>query len=151
MADSHPSSHHTPTADSSPILREVRAKRPWPPDFSKMSDLDKYRLERKYKRRARHKSGHPATWMKFTGILQILTLTGMSFPNGYAANMTDGNFFMNAGLPAYMILFMDWPMEHPFGPIRAWMWDKVDHFRGSPAPSKAPAAAEDKKTTKESR
>ncbi|KAK6535592.1 hypothetical protein TWF694_002047 [Orbilia ellipsospora] len=128
MADSHSSST---AAESSPILREVRAKRPWPPDFSKMSELDRYRLERKYKRRARHKGGHPATWMKFTGILQILTITV---------------------LPAYMILFMEWPMAHPFEPVRAWMWDKVDYFRGSPARPKAPTTNENRNApAKESR
>ncbi|KAJ6260124.1 hypothetical protein Dda_4345 [Drechslerella dactyloides] len=75
MADSHPQPiAGTSAAESSPILREVKAKRPWPPDFSKMSDSDKYRLERKYRRRLRR--GHPAAWMKFTGILQILTVTG---------------------------------------------------------------------------
>ncbi|EPS44161.1 hypothetical protein H072_1865 [Dactylellina haptotyla CBS 200.50] len=111
MADPHSASTAEPAAThSSPIIREVKAKRPWPPDFSKMSDYDKYRLERKYKRRMRHAGGHPASWMKFTGILQILTVTA---------------------LPAYMVLFMEWPMEHPFGPLRSWMWSKVDHLRGS--------------------
>ncbi|KAF3932606.1 hypothetical protein ABW20_dc0109935 [Dactylellina cionopaga] len=75
MADSHPTPGPEPMAThSSPILREVKAKRPWPPDFSKMSDSDKYRLERKYKRRLR--KGYSPGWMKFTGILQILTVTG---------------------------------------------------------------------------
>ncbi|KAF3942523.1 hypothetical protein ABW19_dt0209458 [Dactylella cylindrospora] len=37
-------------------------------------------------------------------------------------------------LPAYMVLFMDWKeMEHPFGPIREWMWEKVDSVWKSPA------------------
>ncbi|KAF3927442.1 hypothetical protein ABW21_db0207624 [Orbilia brochopaga] len=96
-------------AQPSQIMREVRAKHPWPPDFSKMSDSDKYRLERKYKRRVR--KGHPAAWMKFTGILQVLTVTA---------------------LPAYMILFMDWKMVHPFGPIREWMWTQINSFSSSP-------------------
>ncbi|KAK6359278.1 hypothetical protein TWF696_000441 [Orbilia brochopaga] len=106
MADPRPQTvAEAAAAQRSPILREVKAKRPWPPDFSKMSETDRYRLERKYKRRMR--KGHPAGWMKFTGILQILTVTA---------------------LPAYMILFMDWKMEHPFGPIREWMWSKIGSF-----------------------
>ncbi|KAK6360153.1 hypothetical protein TWF730_006306 [Orbilia blumenaviensis] len=95
-----PSSTSTPYHH--PLLR-----RSWPPDLSKMSLSDQYRLERKYKRRVRIRGQHPANWMRFTGILQLLTVTV---------------------LPAYMVLVMDWPMEHPFGPLREWMWNKVDAF-----------------------
>ncbi|RVD82187.1 uncharacterized protein DFL_006620 [Arthrobotrys flagrans] len=74
-----------------------------------MSPSDRYRLERKYKRRVRIRGQHPASWMRFTGTLQLLTITV---------------------LPAYMVLVMDWPMEHPFGPLREWMWRKIDGVRG---------------------
>ncbi|KAK6504632.1 hypothetical protein TWF481_006571 [Arthrobotrys musiformis] len=85
-----------------PLLR-----RSWPPDLSKMSPSDRYRLERKYKRRVRIRGQHPVAWMRFTGTLQLLTVTV---------------------LPAYMVLIMDWPMAHPFGPLREWMWNKIDGF-----------------------
>ncbi|EWC47653.1 hypothetical protein DRE_03273 [Drechslerella stenobrocha 248] len=110
MAESRPPPEaETMASQPSRMFRGIEAKRPWPPDFSKMSDSDKYRLERKYKRRLRR--GYPAGWMKFTGVLQILTVTA---------------------LPAYMILFMDWKeVQHPFGPLRAWMWEKIDAFKAS--------------------
>ncbi|KAF3219464.1 hypothetical protein TWF106_002187 [Orbilia oligospora] len=98
------SSSSSSTPYHHPLLR-----RSWPPDLSKMSPSDRYRLERKYKRRVRIRGQHPANWMRFTGTLQLLTITV---------------------LPAYMVLIMDWPMEHPFGPVREWMWKKLDGFRG---------------------
>lgn len=46
-----------------------RAKRTWPPDFSKLSQKHQFRLERRYRRRAKLKWARP-TWVKTTKLAQ---------------------------------------------------------------------------------
>lgn len=63
-------------SNSTAPQRIYQAKHPWPPDFTQLSKADKFRLERKYKRRTRLASASPR-WMMFTGLLQVATVTGM--------------------------------------------------------------------------
>ena len=46
-----------------------RAKRPWPPDFSQLSQKHQFRLERRYRRRSKLKWARPA-WVKGVQIAQ---------------------------------------------------------------------------------
>ena len=46
-----------------------KAKRAWPPDFSKLPDRQQFRLERKYRRRTKLKYARP-NWMKATKLAQ---------------------------------------------------------------------------------
>ncbi|EER23550.1 hypothetical protein CPC735_049200 [Coccidioides posadasii C735 delta SOWgp] len=46
-----------------------KAKRTWPPDVSKLSPKQQFRLERKYRRRAKLKWARP-TWKKWTKLVQ---------------------------------------------------------------------------------
>lgn len=47
-----------------------RAQRLWPPDFQKISRKHQFRLERKYKRRAKLKWARPR-WTKFVKTMQL--------------------------------------------------------------------------------
>ena len=47
-----------------------RARRLWPPDFTKISPKHQFRLERKYKRRAKLKWAIPR-WTKAVKIVQL--------------------------------------------------------------------------------
>jgi len=46
-----------------------KAKRTWPPDFTKLSEKHQFRLERRYKRRAQLKWARP-NWMIGTKLAQ---------------------------------------------------------------------------------
>ena len=47
-----------------------KAKRPWPPDFSKLSEKHKFRLEKRYRRRAKLKWARPE-WTKSVKLVQL--------------------------------------------------------------------------------
>ncbi|TKA32781.1 hypothetical protein B0A50_01006 [Salinomyces thailandicus] len=57
--------HFRYTAETNPF----RAKRHWPPDFSKLSQKHQFRLERRFRRRTKLKWARP-TWMKVTKLTQ---------------------------------------------------------------------------------
>lgn len=80
------------------------AKRVWPPDFQKLSHMHQFRLERRYRRRAKLKWARP-TWSKATKLVQwgsILFVT------------------------VYVVLYMDVTDDegrrrpHVFERVRAW-------------------------------
>ncbi|EER39756.1 conserved hypothetical protein [Histoplasma capsulatum H143] len=54
---------------STVYINPHRAKRIWPPDVSKLSQKQQFRLERKYRRRAKLKWARP-TWTKWTKLVQ---------------------------------------------------------------------------------
>ncbi|KAI9760753.1 MAG: hypothetical protein M4579_001491 [Chaenotheca gracillima] len=63
-----------------------KAKKPWPPDFDKISPKHQFRLERRYKRRAKLKWARP-TWtkaMKLTqyGLMASILVYGVLFMEG---------------------------------------------------------------------
>lgn len=80
-----------------------KAKRLWPPDFTKLSQKHQFRLERKYRRRAKLKWARPA-WNKGVKLAQM----------GSAACETVLYPSLTAGLTKYLVvlvygvLFMDW-------------------------------------------
>jgi len=51
-----------------------KAKRLWPPDFTKLSPKHQFRLERRYKRRAKLKWARPR-WTKAVKIAQMASIT----------------------------------------------------------------------------
>lgn len=53
------------TAETNPY----RSKRPWPPDFTQLSQKHQFRLERRYRRRTKLKWARP-TWKKVTELTQ---------------------------------------------------------------------------------
>ncbi|OAL69525.1 hypothetical protein A7D00_6237 [Trichophyton violaceum] len=50
-------------------VNPYKAKRKWPPDMSKLSPKQQFRLERKYRRRSKQKWARP-TWTKWTKLVQ---------------------------------------------------------------------------------
>ncbi|KAH7064933.1 hypothetical protein B0J12DRAFT_18898 [Macrophomina phaseolina] len=101
-----------------------KAKRLWPPDFSKLPPKHQFRLERKYRRRSQLKWARPR-WNKFVKLAQWATI---SF------------------VVVYGVLFMDWRDEvqakgrsrdanaQPFQGIRDWYRRTVDSIWSKPAP-----------------
>jgi hypothetical protein len=61
-----------------------KAKRLWPPDFSKISPKHQFKLERKYKRRAKLKWARPR-WTKAVKIAQLSSVLC-----GYTGSRTRG-------------------------------------------------------------
>lgn len=51
-----------------------KAKRLWPPDFSKLSPKHQFRLERKFRRRSQLKWARPR-WKKFVNLTQWATIS----------------------------------------------------------------------------
>ncbi|CAL3973422.1 unnamed protein product [Diplocarpon coronariae] len=103
-----------------------KATRLWPPDFSKIDRKHQFRLERKYKRRAKLKWARPG-WTKAVKIAQMSSILFIA---------------------VYGVLFLDWnehrDSEHkPFEGIRSWffgltgsIWTK-DQVRKKPDPGTA--------------
>jgi hypothetical protein len=83
-------------------LNPYRAKRLWPPDFAKLSPKQQFRLERKYKRRAKLKWARPR-WTKFTKIVQMSAITCMC----PLAGIRNTDLYRIVTL-VYGVLFMDW-------------------------------------------
>ncbi|KAH9830232.1 hypothetical protein Tdes44962_MAKER09084 [Teratosphaeria destructans] len=50
-----------------------RAQRTWPPDFTRLSEKHKFRLERRYRRRTKLKWARPQ-WVKYTKLAQWGTI-----------------------------------------------------------------------------
>ncbi|OJD27587.1 hypothetical protein ACJ73_01026 [Blastomyces percursus] len=63
------SSNNKSQNPSTVYINTHRAKRIWPPDMSKLSPKQQFRLERKYRRRAKLKWARP-TWTKWTKLVQ---------------------------------------------------------------------------------
>ncbi|PSK60366.1 hypothetical protein B9Z65_516 [Elsinoe australis] len=61
----------TPLLDA--LSNPYKAKRPWPPNFSQLSQKHQFQLERRYRRRAKLKWARPG-WMKFTKVAQWGTI-----------------------------------------------------------------------------
>lgn len=92
-------------------LNPYRAKRSWPPDFTKLTPKHQFRLERRYKRRVKLKWARPR-WTKAVKIMQLGSVVGMeNLPYGLveeAKRLTE-----TTGVTVYGVLFMDWQQEHP--------------------------------------
>ncbi|KAK0117379.1 hypothetical protein ONS96_013209 [Cadophora gregata f. sp. sojae] len=86
-----------------------KATRLWPPDFSKIDRKHQFRLERKYKRRAKLKWARPR-WTKFVKVAQMGSIVFIA---------------------VYGVLFLDWnshgnPEHKPFEGIRSWFFGLTD-------------------------
>ncbi|RDW75759.1 hypothetical protein BP5796_06580 [Coleophoma crateriformis] len=105
-----------------------KAKRLWPPDFSKLSPKHQFRLERRYKRRAKLKWARPR-WTKAVKIVQMSSILFVA---------------------VYGVLFLDWnqPTEkQPFQDIRKWffgmtgsMWTQQRYARREENDDASPTA-----------
>jgi len=56
-----------------PNANPYKAKRLWPPDFSKLSQKHQFRLERRYKRRTKLKWARPR-WTKAVKVAQLSSI-----------------------------------------------------------------------------
>ncbi|KAI2615074.1 hypothetical protein GGR54DRAFT_307880 [Hypoxylon sp. NC1633] len=84
-----------------------RPKKVWPPDFSKLSEKEQFRFERRYKRRLKLATARPR-WDK---MLRLGQLFSISF------------------VLVYSLLFMDWNTEkQPFQWLRDKMWGAFEVF-----------------------
>ncbi|KAI9885247.1 MAG: cytosolic leucyl tRNA synthetase [Watsoniomyces obsoletus] len=91
-----------------------KAKKQWPPDFSKLAPKHQLRLERRYKRRTKLK------WMR----------------PGWVKAMTLAQWGSIAVALAYGILFMDWGEEvTPIKRMRQWFWQEVEATTSLSSPS----------------
>ncbi|PSS06674.1 hypothetical protein M430DRAFT_46028 [Amorphotheca resinae ATCC 22711] len=113
-----------------------KAKRLWPPDFSKLSPKHQFRLERRYKRRAKLKWERPR-WTKAVKMVQMGSVVFVG---------------------VYGVLFLDWNQEtwnkesRPFQGIRDWFWGMMGSIlpsrdqvrRQEPNNASAPATSVDK-------
>ncbi|MCJ1240820.1 hypothetical protein MMC14_008824 [Varicellaria rhodocarpa] len=80
-----------------------KAQRSWPPDFAKMDSKEQFRLERRYRRRAKLAYTRPR-WNQAVKLTQWGSIT---FVLGYS------------------VLFMDWGDIHtPFDGIRKWVFER---------------------------
>ncbi|KAI0449010.1 hypothetical protein F5B21DRAFT_76436 [Xylaria acuta] len=84
-----------------------KPKKVWPPDFSKLSEKEQFRFERRYKRRVRLATARPR-WDKFVRLAQLGSVTSVL---------------------VYTVLFMDWDTEkQPFEGIRSKFWGAIGVF-----------------------
>ncbi|KIW01135.1 uncharacterized protein PV09_07421 [Verruconis gallopava] len=85
-----------------------RAKKKWPPDFSKLSEKEQFRFEKKWRRRNKLAWARPR-WNKATKLVQWGLIIGFS---------------------TYSILFYDWERKEgdpePFEPLRRWYRQTAD-------------------------
>ena len=58
------------SAVKTPINNPYKAQKQWPPDFTKIQPKHQFRLERRYRRRAKLKYARPQ-WMKITKLAQL--------------------------------------------------------------------------------
>ncbi|KAK6824876.1 hypothetical protein PG987_012370 [Apiospora arundinis] len=89
------------------IYGRFKPKKVWPPDFSKLSEKEQFRFERKYKRRVKLATMRPR-WDKYVKLAQLFSVTGVL---------------------VYSILFMEWNTEQqPFQGIRSRFWGAAEAF-----------------------
>ncbi|KAI1098026.1 hypothetical protein F4804DRAFT_346662 [Jackrogersella minutella] len=85
----------------------IYTKKIWPPDFSKLSEKEKFRFERRYKRRVKLATARPR-WDKYVRLAQLFSIS----------------FIL-----VYTVLFMDWNTKtQPLQGIRNSFWGTIDAF-----------------------
>ncbi|KAI4862481.1 hypothetical protein F4820DRAFT_430520 [Hypoxylon rubiginosum] len=97
------------TAKPSPraYIGPYKPKKVWPPDFSKLSEKEQFRFERRYKRRLLLATARPR-WDKLIRMAQLFSVTSVLI---------------------YSVLFMDWQSEkQPFQGVRDKFWGAVGAF-----------------------
>jgi hypothetical protein len=89
-----------------------KAKRTWPPDFTKLSQKHQFRLERRYRRRAKLKWARP-TWTKFVKLSTWATISCM-----YTLKSCDEDMLtLCSVVVVYGLLFMDIEEGTVFGTV----------------------------------
>ncbi|KAI0102432.1 hypothetical protein GGR51DRAFT_562605 [Nemania sp. FL0031] len=84
-----------------------KPKKVWPPDFSKLTQKEQFRFEKRYKRRVKLATARPR-WDKFVRLAQLGSVT----------------FVL-----VYSLLFMDWQTEkQPFEGVRNSFWGAMGAF-----------------------
>ncbi|KAI0142529.1 hypothetical protein F4776DRAFT_661598 [Hypoxylon sp. NC0597] len=84
-----------------------KPKKVWPPDFSKLSEKEQFRFERRYKRRVKLATSRPR-WDKFIRLAQLFSVTSVL---------------------VYSVLFMDWNTDkQPFQGVRDKFWGTLGAF-----------------------
>ncbi|KAI0431379.1 hypothetical protein F5Y09DRAFT_198885 [Xylaria sp. FL1042] len=64
-----------PSRPTNPYLNSrYKPKKVWPPDFSRLSAKEQFRLERRYKRRAKLATARPR-WDKYVRLAQLTSIT----------------------------------------------------------------------------
>lgn len=63
--------------DIKPYISPYKAKKSWPPDFSKMSEQQRFRLERRFRRRGKAVSLRP-DWVNKVTLAQWVSCSGKS-------------------------------------------------------------------------
>ncbi|KAI5858538.1 hypothetical protein BZA05DRAFT_440185 [Tricharina praecox] len=100
--------------------RTYKARHPWPPDFSLLSQKEQFRLERRYRRRAKLKWARPR-------LMKAVTFTqwgSVAFVLGYG------------------VFWADWGNDgHIFLPIRNWVAEKKASFWSVQVPAAPQSAA----------
>ncbi|KAI0182092.1 hypothetical protein GGR52DRAFT_527393 [Hypoxylon sp. FL1284] len=91
----------TATPPPEAYVNPYKPKKVWPPDFSKLSEKEQFRFERRYKRRLILATARPR-WDKVVRLAQLFSVTSVLI---------------------YSTLFMEWPTEkQPFQGIRDKFW-----------------------------
>jgi hypothetical protein len=91
-----------------------KPKKIWPPDFSKLSQKEQFRFEKKYKRRVKLATARPR-WDKYVKMAQLVTVTGECVMSSILFLFCPGLNSVELGVLVYSVLFMDWNTEHqPF-------------------------------------
>jgi len=98
-----------------------RAKRQWPPDFSKLSQKHQFRLERRYRRRSKLKWARPQ-WNKFVQLAQWGSVTCMQYSRLWDSTANSRtNTYLLVVVIIYAVFFMDvntgTEEESPFDPV----------------------------------
>ncbi|XXG97847.1 hypothetical protein Hte_004161 [Hypoxylon texense] len=97
----------TVTPPPGAYMSPYKPKKVWPPDFSKLSEKEQFRFERRYKRRLLLATARPR-WDKLIRFTQLFSVTSVLI---------------------YSVLFMDWQSEkQPFQGIRDKFWGAVGAF-----------------------
>ncbi|KAI6088757.1 hypothetical protein F4821DRAFT_81721 [Hypoxylon rubiginosum] len=95
----------TPTPES--YISPYKPKKVWPPDFSRLSEKEQFRFERRYKRRLLLATARPR-WDKYVRLAQLFSVTSVFI---------------------YSVLFMDWQTEkQPFQGVRDKFWGALGAF-----------------------
>ncbi|KAI1115468.1 hypothetical protein F5Y14DRAFT_450039 [Nemania sp. NC0429] len=83
------------------VYTRYKLKKVWPPDFSRLSEKDKFRFEKRYKRRIKLATARPR-WNRYVQLAQLGIITSVII---------------------YSVLFMQWETERqPFEGLRRQFW-----------------------------
>ena len=96
--------------------RTFKARHPWPPNFSLLSKQDQFRLERRYRRRAKLKWARPRLQKAIT-IAQWASISCTS-PTWGIGGLGDG-VKADGGIvvAVYGVFWADWGSDHIFMPV----------------------------------